>query len=234
MARSAWLIGTMVAGAAFLASPEPIRLGIGPAAAAPAKPARKAAAPKSAAKAAPARAKSAARPQKQAAGSGVRRGQKSLSRVRYSSLPKFKPRVVLRPAAAPVEAEAKPPIVPVPAPPPVVQVAPSSAPEPAATALPPDRVTSTASIEPSLVAVPGAERMRSALEARARTLATQFGHVGVPMPDAPPPVQLSARSVTFDLQKGTRTIVFDDGASVTAPFDKGRASDITGMKASSP
>jgi pyruvate/2-oxoglutarate dehydrogenase complex dihydrolipoamide acyltransferase (E2) component len=135
----------------------------------------------------------------------------------YASLPRFKPKVVLRPAAT-MPTETKP--------------ADSAAKQqaPAAPASSADRVIATASISPAPPVHPAPERMRPALEARARSLASELGIVSLPLPEAAPPVQLTARSVTFDLEKGVRTIVFEDGATVTAPFDKGRASDVTGLR----
>ena len=227
----------------------------GPDAKAAAKPAP-AAKPVAAAKPA------AAKPVKHAAkpGKGARRvrfvekkGFKA--KARYAALPKFKPRVVLRPAATPgpatpsqaaaspaKAAQIAPPAtsgspVPPPSPSAVAPTVPVGAPVPppvepksAEAALPPDRVIATASITPAPVVNPGAERMRSALEARARTMANEFGTFSVPLPEAAPTVQLSARSVTFDLQKGVRTIVFDDGSAITAPYDRSKASDLTGLK----
>lgn len=143
--------------------------------------------------------------------------RKGMAKARYASLPKFKPKVVLKQAAVAPAVEAKTAAI--------VPPAPS-----AEKALPPDRVIATASIMPAPVIHPGAERMRSALEARAQIMAAALGAIAVPLPDAAPPAQLLARRVTFDLERGERTIVFDDGAAVTAPFDTGRASDLTGLK----
>lgn len=218
MPRTALLLGSMVVGVALLAPPGLSGgLGLASAQAAPKQQARKKAKGRPAA-ARPARA--AAAPARR-----VRFSEKKGFPVvaRYASLPKFKPRVVLRPTEP--HAAGKPAEVAVAPPAPDHRVV--------AATLPPDRVLATASIAPAPVVHPGAERMRSALEARAQLMAAALGAIAVPMPDAAPVVQLSARSVTFDLARGERTIVFDDGATVTAPFDKARAQDITGLKPAS-
>lgn len=173
-------------------------------------------------------AKEAAQPA--AAGKTTRRvrfvERKGLARARYASLPKFKPKVVLKQTASVVaSAASKPADSAIPA-----QTGSLTLSARTETSLPPDRVIATASITPALVVHPGAERMRAALQARAQMMAAALGAIAVPLPDAAPPAQLLARRVTFDLEKGERTIVFDDGAAVTAPFDQGRASDLTGLK----
>lgn len=222
MPRSAMLLGAVVVGAALLAPPEVAgEFGLAPAEAA-SQAGRGAARGK---RATGVRHASTAGRQ----GRRVRFTEKKgfAVKARYASLPKFKPRVVMHPAAispAPKAAQA---------------AAPAPRPEPGTAesdlaSLPPDRVIATASITPAPVVDPNAERMRPALEARARSMASELGLVALPPPDAAPPVQLAARSVTFDLQKGVRTIVFDDGATVTAPFDKERAAGLTGLKPASP
>lgn len=174
----------------------------------------------------------------------IRFSEKGLAKTRYSSLPKMKAKVVLKtetPEATPAVSLPPPaPLAQVPAsqvPPvqmPPAQMPPAKAPAAAAAnaELPPDRVLSTASINPAPLVQPGAERMRSALEARARTMASQLGHIAVPLPDAAPAARLTARSVTYDMGKGTRTIEFDDGATVTAPFDRARAETLNGLPGS--
>lgn len=76
----------------------------------------------------------------------------------------------------------------------------------------------------------GLERMRPALEARARSLASTAGTIVVPLPESPPPTALSARSVTFDLQTGVKTVIFGDGAALTEPFDTSKVSDLISVR----
>lgn len=224
MSRSAMLLGAVVVGAALLAPPEVAgEFGLAPAEAA-SQAGRGAARGK---RATGVRHASTAGRQ----GRRVRFTEKKgfAVKARYASLPKFKPRLVMHPAA----------ISPAPKATPAQAAAPAPRPDPGTAesdlaSLPPDRVIATASITPAPVVDPNAERMRPALEARARSMASELGLVALPPPDAAPPVQLAARSVTFDLQKGVRTIVFDDGATVTAPFDKERAAGLTGLKPASP
>lgn len=211
MPRRALLLGSIVVSAALLAPPG-VTAGLGLVSA-------EAASKKAGARAAKGKAhKGAGR---------VRFVQRNtLAGARYAALPKFKPKVILRQAAAPTAA---------------ASVAPASAeatvpaPEIAAprtmstSALPPERVLATASIAPAPVVHPGAERMRPALEARAQSMAAALGAIAIPLPSAAPPVLLTARRVTFDMEKGERTIVFEDGATVTAPFDMDRASHLTGI-----
>jgi hypothetical protein len=135
-------------------------------------------------------------------------------KARYASLPKYAPKVQLQTVT-------KPPASP-------AMVAPAAPVVPAA--LPADRVMATASIAPAAAPPASAERLRAGLEARARSLAAELGALPIPSPEPVPPIQLAARSVTFDLQKGERTIVFDDGKTVTAPFDERKASDLTGLR----
>ena len=255
MPRSAWLLATALTGVALLAPPvSSIGLGIGSAHAAagyhtrkkvngrwvtgkfrdkggagtPAAPA--ATAPAAAADTPAAGAAETAAPPAKAQRRIRFSEKKGLAKTRYSSLPKMKAKVVLK-TEPPKEA---PPALPLPPTVPVAQVPPAKAPAsaPANAELPPDRVLATASINPAPVVQPGAERMRSALEARARTMASQLGHIAVPLPDAAPAARLSARSVTYDMGKGTRTIEFDDGATVTAPFDRARAETLNGLAGS--
>lgn len=219
MPRKALLLGSIVVGAALLAPPA-VTGGLGLASA-------EAASKKAGGRAA----KSTAAKSGKAASKGTRRvrfvQRNTLAGARYAALPKFKPKVVLRQAAAPAAAGSVAPTsaeaaVPAPA---------ITEPKTASTAaLPPERVLATASIAPAPVVHPGAERMRPALEARAQMMAAALGTIAMPLPDAAPPVQLTARSVTFDMEKGERTIVFEDGATVTAPFDMDRASDLTGVR----
>ncbi|HMO27950.1 hypothetical protein [Enterovirga sp.] len=214
MPRSAMLLGAMVVGAALLAPPEVAgEFGLAPAGAASQKGRAGAVRGK---RPAAGRASAARR---------VRFTEKKgfMAKARYASLPKFKPRVVMPAVAAPKAASAE-------APQPDHVAEPKSDPA----SLPLDRVIATASITPAPAVDPGMERMRPALEARARAMALDLGNLSLSPPEAAPPVQLAARSVTFDLQKGVRTIVFDDGATVTAPFDKERASGLTGLKPASP
>lgn len=116
--------------------------------------------------------------------------------------------------------------------PPVSSVAPVTA---AAQPLPMrgDSVISTASITPA-PSEARLERMRPALEAHARTLASDApasGPAGLP-PTPPAPVGVAVRSMTFDFERGTQTTVFDDAASLTEPLDPGRARDLA--KAAAP
>lgn len=86
---------------------------------------------------------------------------------------------------------------------------------------------STASVTPA-GAVPAdvrMERMRSGLEARAKSLASDAQPAA---PDAPPPapVGVTMRSVTFDFERGVKTVVFDDNIAVTEPLDPRRAREL--------
>lgn len=68
------------------------------------------------------------------------------------------------------------------------------------------------------------ETMRPALEAKARTLAT--GALATPKAAEPLPILLQPRSVTFDLERGTRTVVYGDDIVVQEPYDSGRAREL--------
>ena len=90
---------------------------------------------------------------------------------------------------------------------------------------PSSRVIATASITPA-PAEARMERMRSALEARAKTLASEALPVAEGAPVASPPVGIALRSVTFDFQKGLKTVVFDDNVAVTEPLDPNHAREL--------
>lgn len=217
MPRSALLLGSLVVGAALLAPPGATGgLGLADAQAAPAKKA----------KARSAKGKAVVKRET----NRIRikfAGRKSFAvKVGYATLPKFKPKVVLR--AAPVAASAA--VAPTS---PEATAAVSDLTAKTAPTLPPERVIATASIGPMAPVHPGAEHLRPALEARARSMASELGLATLPLPEAAPTAQFSARSVTFDLEHGTRTVVFEDGTSVTAPFDRDRAAGMTGVKAAS-
>lgn len=65
------------------------------------------------------------------------------------------------------------------------------------------------------------ETMRPALEAHARTLANGPAAAGEPLPILLPP-----RTVTFDLERGTRTVVYGDDIVVSEPYDPGRMREL--------
>lgn len=226
MPRSALLLGSMIVGAAMLAPPGATGgLGLASAEAAAGYHTRK----KINGKWVVGKFPNGGAKQAAAAKKGARRvrftEKKGLAKARYASLPQFKPKVVLREPTPAIQPQ-KPDVA-------VAPAAPTAAPQPSpalAVALPPDRVIATASIAPAPAVHPGAERMRPALEAKARSLASELGLDSLPLPIAAPAPQLAARSVTFDLEKGERTIVFEDGAAATAPYDKERASHLTGIK----
>lgn len=165
-------------------------------------------------------------------------------KARYAALPKYTPRIALRQiAASTVQAKQEPKAAVTPstvavAAPPAAVTGPKTQ-EKAAKAselasLPADRVMATASIAPAPAVTPDVERMRPALEARARTMALELVPFLIPLPDLAPPVVLAARSVSFDLDKGLRTTVFEDGTTVTVPFDKTKAPELTGLRPASP
>lgn len=74
-----------------------------------------------------------------------------------------------------------------------------------------------------------------ALEARARTLAASAS----PRPAGSPPIETVApapagpapRTVTFDLETGSRTIVYGNDVVVSEPFDVGRVKDLVSAPA---
>ena len=71
--------------------------------------------------------------------------------------------------------------------------------------------------------------MRVALEARARSIASGAQAPGVSAPApyaADPAILLPPRTVTFDLEKGSRTIVYGDDIVVSEPFDVARVKDL--------
>ncbi len=92
-----------------------------------------------------------------------------------------------------------------------------------------DRVISTASLTPA-PAGPSLEHMRSGLEAKARTMVTSASEVPVPVPDAPTPaMRLAPLRITFDLERGTKTVTFEDGVAVSEPFDKTRIRELASL-----
>lgn len=113
-----------------------------------------------------------------------------------------------------------------------------SLPEPTAT--PPARVAAPASPPPApfaprrddaalttaSLAPPDAlkETMRPALEAHARTLAN--GPAAAGQAREPLPILLPPRTVTLDLERGTRTVVYGDDIVVSEPYDPGRMRDL--------
>ncbi|WP_133768546.1 hypothetical protein [Enterovirga rhinocerotis] len=95
---------------------------------------------------------------------------------------------------------------------------------------PPDRVIATASIG-LLHPTPGLDKMRTGLEERARAIRAATHPLALPLPEPAPAARMVARSITFDLARGERTIVFENGETITAPFDRTMASDLTGFNA---
>ncbi|WP_375459178.1 hypothetical protein [uncultured Enterovirga sp.] len=87
----------------------------------------------------------------------------------------------------------------------------------------------------SLGAAPEVERMRPALEARARFMASLGAVPSFPVPDQAPAAALPApRSVTFDLQRGTKTVTFGDDVAISEPFDPAAARDLTVLRPNLP
>ena len=87
----------------------------------------------------------------------------------------------------------------------------------------------TSSLGPAVSEEAGRERMRRmALEARARSLASgaQLSATSAAAPGAGPAIVLPPQTVTFDLEKGSRTIVYGDDIVVSEPFDVGRVKDL--------
>lgn len=160
--------------------------------------------------------------------------------ARYAALPKYKPHVALKRALDPKNQDAQvTPRTPaaVSVPPPVMatpRAEPMAAAKPDLSSLPPDRVLSTASISPAPVVAPGIERMRPALEAKARSMASELATIAIPLPEPAPPAVLATRSVSFDRDRGLRTTVFEDGTTVTVPFERSATGEPAGARPNSP
>lgn len=69
------------------------------------------------------------------------------------------------------------------------------------------------------------EGMRPALEARARTLASTTA----PALPGPLPILLPPKTVTFDFQQGTKTVVYGDDIVVTEPFDRSQSGVVASL-----
>lgn len=78
------------------------------------------------------------------------------------------------------------------------------------------------------------ERMRPALEAHARLLASQTAAAPTAPPTAPaepsPAAVPAPRSVTFDFDRGVKTVVFGDGVAMSEPFDPNRMRELASLR----